>query len=196
MGFHRLQNASHGYCPLQFCLKGWREKHGLCRSETNQHNQCTIASCGRTSNGIVQHIRGFAMKKDPLHELVLLYVKEHYGYTSRGGYLNTNMGHKALYPINSMEYNTANTFEIGINAVEVYKSDESKKKTNIKVQPENLVPNPLTNIVSVSGNMAIDSQAKKKKPPQKVLLFLSQHQLPPRIFPQVYPSPPTRILVQ
>ena len=150
MGLHRLQNASYGYCPLQFCLKGWRKKHGLCTRESDQHNQCTIANCGRTSNGIVQHIRDFGIKNEPLHELVLLYVKEYYGCTLRGGYLDTKVGHKALYPINSIEYNASIKFEIGINAVEVYKTDQSKKKTNSAAESENPI-----------CDMAIFSQATK-----------------------------------
>ena len=63
MGFHRLQNSSRAYCPLQFYLKEWRQKYGLCTRETDQLNECSIANCGRTSNGIIQHIRSFAMKK-------------------------------------------------------------------------------------------------------------------------------------
>ena len=50
MGFHRLQNSHRAYCPLQFCLRGWREDFGLCTMESDQHNECSIANCGRTSN--------------------------------------------------------------------------------------------------------------------------------------------------
>jgi len=127
MGFHRLQNSSRAYCPLQFCLRGWREEYGLCTRESDQLNECSLGDCGKTSNGIIHHIRSFAKKNEPLHELVLLYVEEHYGYMSTNGYMNSKVGHKALYPVNSTEFRAASKFEIEINAIEDFKLKERQK---------------------------------------------------------------------
>ena len=80
--------------------------------------------------------------------------------------MNSNVGHKALYPTNSIEYNAANKCEIGINAVELFKSNH-------------------TNVVSASYDTLTDS-LQKNKPPQNALLYLLLHQHQRSISPQLY----------
>ena len=105
MGFHRLHRTTHAYCPLQLLMKGWRKRFGLCTMKTEQHICCTQSS-GKTSNALIQHIRDMA-RSDPLHELVLLYLEEHFHYSSVSGYMKSIVGHKSLYPMYSTEWNCA-----------------------------------------------------------------------------------------
>ena len=71
----------------------------------------------KTSNALIQHIRDM-VRTDPLHELVLLYLEEHFQYSSASGYMNSRVRHKSLYPMYSAEYNLALKCETQYNAIE------------------------------------------------------------------------------
>ena len=43
-------------------------------------------------------------KKDPHHDLVRMFIEEHYGLHRKSGYMNSMIGHKALCEIKSPNY--------------------------------------------------------------------------------------------
>ena len=107
--------------------------------------------------------------RDPLHLLVLYYIKEHYCFTKPLGYMGTGVGHKALYHVHTPEYIRARDFEV------IRNHETSKLKGGVKEHvdpliskelPKEKLPSctdyPHDNSKIIDGRKQTNHQANKK----------------------------------